>query len=253
MPAASMDERRLRSLLARYRQGRLDDEALLRELRHLPFEELEFAKVDHHRSLRCGFPEVIFCRGKTVPQVAAIAREILRHGSDLLATRATPEMYRRVRRIDRRAKWHEAARCVTVGGREPSGDGYVLVVSAGTADIPVAEEARVTAQMLGARVRTLYDVGVAGLHRLLAHRERVMAARALVVVAGMEGALASVVGGLVRRPVIAVPTSIGYGSHFGGLATLLAMLNSCASCVSVVNIDNGFGAGYTAALIARGE
>jgi NCAIR mutase (PurE)-related protein len=142
---------------------------------------------------------------------------------------------------------------VTVGGREPSGDGYVLVVSAGTADIPVAEEARVTAQMLGAHVRTLYDVGVAGLHRLLAHRETVMGARALVVVAGMEGALASVVGGLVRRPVIAVPTSIGYGSHFGGLATLLAMLNSCASCVSVVNIDNGFGAGYTAALIARRE
>jgi NCAIR mutase (PurE)-related protein len=246
-----MDERRLKSLLDRYRRGALAQDALLRELRDLPFGDLEYAKVDHHRALRCGFPEVIFCRGKTLPQVAGIAREILRRESDLLATRATPAIHKAVRKLDRRAVWHEAARCVTVGGRRPSHEGYALVVSAGTADIPVAEEARVTAEALGARVKTVYDVGVAGLHRLMAHRRTVMDAKVVVVVAGMEGALASVVGGLVRRPVIAVPTSVGYGANFEGLATLLAMLNSCASGVTTVNIDNGFGAGYSAALIAQ--
>jgi len=246
-----MDERRLRELLRRFRRGRCGEEAVLRELRAAPFQELGFAKVDHHRALRCGFPEVVLCRGKTPAQVGRIAREILRRGDDLLCTRADREVYRRVRRVDRRARWHEAARCVTVGGRPPSGRGYVLVVSAGTADQRVAEEARVTAEMLGARVRTLYDAGVAGLHRLLSQGRLIMEARVLVVVAGMEGALPSVVGGLVRRPVIAVPTSVGYGAHFDGLAALLAMLNSCAAGVTVVNIDNGFGAGYAAALIAR--
>jgi NCAIR mutase (PurE)-related protein len=246
-----MDERKLRALLQRYRSGKLAEDALLRELRALPFGELDFAKVDHHRALRCGFPEVIYCRGKTPAQVTRIAREILRHGSPLLATRATPDLHRAIRKIDRRAAWHEAARCVTIGGFAPTGKGYVLIVSAGTADVPVAEEARVTAESLGARVRTLYDVGVAGLHRLLRHRALVMDARVIVCVAGMEGALASVIGGLVRRPVIAVPTSVGYGANFEGLATLLAMLNSCASGVTTVNIDNGFGAGYSAALIAR--
>jgi len=248
-----MNERRLKSLLDRYRRGRLPQDALLRELRELPVGDLDFARVDHHRALRCGFPEVVYCRGKTVKQVASIAREILRRDGDLLATRATPEIHRAVRKLDRRAAWHEVARCVTVGGRPPSHDGYALVVSAGTADIPVAEEAKVTAECLGARVKTLYDVGVAGIHRLLAHQRLVMDAKVVVVVAGMEGALASVIGGLVRRPVIAVPTSVGYGANFEGLATLLAMLNSCASGVTTVNIDNGFGAGYTAALIARGD
>jgi len=246
-----MDERKLRSLLQRFRSGKIEEDALLRELRGLPFGELDFAKVDHHRALRCGFPEVIFCLRKTTPQIARIAKEILGHGSDLLATRATREIHRAIRKVDRRATWHEAARCVTIGGLPPSGKGYVLVVSAGTADIPVAEEARVTAEMLGARVKTLYDVGVAGIHRLLGHRDVVMEARVVVCVAGMEGALASVIGGLVRRPVIAVPTSVGYGANFEGLATLLAMLNSCASGVTTVNIDNGFGAGYSAALMAR--
>ncbi len=246
-----MDEPRLRSLLRRFRSGRLEEDALLRELRELPFQELEFAKVDHHRALRCGFPEVIYCKSKTIPQIVRIAKEILSHGSDLLATRATKEIFRAVRKAERRAVWHERARCITVGGLPPAGEGYVLVVSAGTADIPVAEEARVTAETLGARVETLYDVGVAGLHRLLSHRRRVMEARVLICVAGMEGALASVIGGLVRRPVIAVPTSVGYGANFEGLATLLAMLNSCASGVTVVNIDNGFGAGYAAALMLR--
>lgn len=248
-----MDERRLRDLLRRYRRGRCGEETVLRELRVAPFQELEFAKVDHHRALRCGFPEVIFCRGKTPAQVGRIAREILRRGDDLLCTLADAEIFRRIRALDRRARWHETARCVTVGGRPPSGKGYVLVVSAGTADQRVAEEARVTAEMLGARVRTLYDAGVSGLHRLFSQARVVMEARVLVVVAGMEGALPSVVGGLVRRPVIAVPTSVGYGAHLGGLAPLLAMLNSCAAGVTVVNIDNGFGAGYAAALIARGD
>lgn len=248
-----MDEAKLRTLLKRYRAGKIEEDALLRELRGLPFTELDFAKVDHHRALRCGFPEVIFCRRKTVPQIAKISREILRHGSDLLATRATPEIHRAIRKVDRRAVWHDAARCVTIGGLASKGKGYVLIVSAGTADIPVAEEARVTATMLGANVKTLYDVGVAGIHRLLGHRRLVMDAKVVVCVAGMEGALASVIGGLVRRPVIAVPTSVGYGANFEGLATLLAMLNSCASGVTTVNIDNGFGAGYSAALIARDE
>jgi NCAIR mutase (PurE)-related protein len=248
-----VNEQRLESLLKRFRQGKLGQESLLRELRELPFQELEFAKVDHHRALRCGFPEVIFGRGKTAAQVAGIAREILKRGDELLATRATPEIYRAVRKVSPKARWHEMARCITVGGRAPQGKGFVLVISAGTSDIPVAEEARVTAEMLGARVRTLFDVGVAGLHRLLSHRDLVMEAKVLVVVAGMEGALASVVGGLVRRPVIAVPTSVGYGANFEGLATLLAMLNSCAAGVTTVNIDNGFGAGYTAALILRGD
>lgn len=246
-----MDESKLRSLLQRYRKGEMEEDALLRSLRSLPFGELEFAKIDHHRALRCGFPEVIFCRRKTTPQIVKIAREIIKHGGPLLATRASREIHRAIRKIDRRATWHEAARCVTMGGLKPKGKGYVLVVSAGTADIPVAEEARVTAEMLGARVKTLYDVGVAGIHRLLGHREMVMDARVVVCVAGMEGALASVIGGLVRRPVIAVPTSVGYGANFEGLATLLAMLNSCASGVTTVNIDNGFGAGYSAALMVR--
>jgi NCAIR mutase (PurE)-related protein len=247
-----MDEAKLRTLLQRFRAGKIEEDALLRSLRGLPFEELDFAKVDHHRALRCGFPEVIFCRRKTTAQIVKIAREILRHGSDLLATRATPEIHRAIRKADRRAAWHEEARCVTIGGIEPKGKGYVLIVSAGTADIPVAEEARVTATVLGARVKTLYDVGVAGIHRLLGHRDLVMDAKVVVCVAGMEGALASVIGGLVRRPVIAVPTSVGYGANFEGLATLLAMLNSCASGVTTVNIDNGSG-GYSAALIARDE
>ncbi|RPH42597.1 MAG: nickel pincer cofactor biosynthesis protein LarB [Planctomycetota bacterium] len=246
-----MDERKLRTLLKKFREGKIEEDALLRELRGLPFRELDFAKVDHHRALRCGFPEVIFCRRKTTLQIVRIAGEILRHGNDLLATRATPEIHRAIRKVDRRAVWHEAARCVTIGGLKPEGKGYVLVVSAGTADIPVAEEARVPAEMLVARVKTLYDVGVAGIHRLLGHREVVMDARVVVCVAGMEGALASVIGGLVRRPVIAVPTSVGYGANFEGLATFLALLNSCASGVTTVNIDNGFGAGYSAALMAR--
>ncbi len=247
-----MDPDALRRLLEQVRSGRLATAEAVRRLRHLPFVDLEFSKVDTHRALRCGFPEVVFCPGKTPAQVGRIAREILRHGGDLLATRATPAQARAIRRVAPRATVHRAARTVTARSRKPGPpEGLVLVVAAGTSDLPIAEEARITAEMLGARVETLYDVGVAGIHRLLHHVARLQQARALVVVAGMEGALASVVGGLVDRPVIAVPTSVGYGASFGGVAALLAMLNSCAAGVSVVNIDNGFGGGFAAALINR--
>lgn len=248
-----MNERSIRTLLEAVRAGQLTPDAAVARLRHLPFTDLEYSKVDHHRSLRCGFPEVIFCPGKTPAAVGRIAREVLRHGGDLLATRADRRQVAAIRQVAPRAVHHPAARAVTVRAQPaPAPDGLVLIVAAGTSDMPVAEEARVTAEIMGARVESLYDVGVAGLHRLLQHVERLQQAQALVVVAGMEGALASVVGGLVRRPVIAVPTSVGYGASFGGVAALLAMLNSCAAGVSVVNIDNGFGGGFAAALINRG-
>ena len=227
------------------------DEASAR-LRSMPFEDLGFAQVDHHRALRCGFPEVIFCTGKTEEQVAAIAERIVASGSDLLATRATPAMHEAVTARCPSAVYHEAARAIVVQDAwQDRGIGEILVVSAGTSDIPVAEEAAVTARVLGNRVERVFDVGVAGIHRLFSHREAIMSASVLIVVAGMEGALPSVVGGMVSRPVIAVPTSVGYGASFNGLAALLAMLNSCASGVTVVNIDGGFNAGYAAGLINR--
>ena len=242
----------VKKLLEMVRQGALSVEDALRQLRLLPFAELDFAKVDAHRALRCGFPEVIFCQGKLPLEVQRIAQKILEHSDTLLATRARPEDFQAVREIAPEARHHERARCVTVerGERKPAA-GLVLVISAGTSDIPVAEEARVTAEVMGSKVEVLYDAGVAGIHRLLHRAERIMAANAIVVVAGMEGALASVVGGLSSVPVIAVPTSVGYGASFGGLAPLLTMLNSCAAGVAVVNIDNGFGAGYLAAMINR--
>lgn len=218
----------------------------LERLRTLPFEDLGFAAVDHHRSIRQGFPEVIFCEGKTQAQTLAIARGLLKKGGPLLATRVSPPVARALRRFDRRARYHETARTVVIQPRKPARKGEVLIVTAGTADIPVAEEARVTAEVMGSRVEVLYDVGVAGIHRILGRHDRLRRARVLVVVAGMDGVLPSVVGGLVDRPVVAVPTSRGYGASFGGLAALLTMLNSCAAGVGVVNIDNGFGAGCLA-------
>ncbi|MFO0983459.1 MAG: nickel pincer cofactor biosynthesis protein LarB [Planctomycetota bacterium] len=214
------------------------------------FADLGFARIDHERAERCGFPEVIFCSGKSPEQVLGVARELLAHSDRLLATRASPEVFATLQNEIKDARYHALARTITVerGAARPR-TGQVLVITAGTADIPVAEEARVTAAMMDARVDTLYDAGVAGIHRLLADLDRLRQARALVVCAGMEGALPSVVGGLVARPVIAVPTSVGYGASFGGIAALLGMLNSCAAGVSVVNIDNGFGAGYIAAMI----
>jgi len=244
-----MDERALRSWLRELRAERITDRELIQRLKDLPFRDLGFAKVDNHRALRCGLAEVIYCEGKTPDRIVRIAREILRQGSNLLATRTNSDVFERIRAADPKARWHEDARCVTVERKAaPPLKGSLLIVTGGTSDIPVAEEARVTAETMGARVKTIHDVGVAGIHRLLGHRKALNAADVLIVVAGMEGALASVVGGLVRRPVIAVPTSVGYGASFGGLAALLAMLNSCAAGVTVVNIDNGFGAGRAAAL-----
>jgi NCAIR mutase (PurE)-related protein len=245
-----MDERILKSWLRELRAQKLSTHDLITRLRDLPFRDLGFAKVDNHRALRCGLAEVIFCEGKTTDHVARISREILRHGSNLLATRATAEAFERIRAEEPKAVWHEEARCVTVDRKPPAPlKGLLLIVTGGTSDIPVAEEARVTAEAMGAKTRLIPDLGVAGIHRLLSQRKALDAASVLIVVAGMEGALASVIGGLVRRPVIAVPTSVGYGASFGGLAALLAMLNSCAAGITVVNIDNGFGAGRAASLM----
>lgn len=247
-----MTEHSLRALLQSVRsQEQSVDEAIAR-LRSMPFEDLGFAKIDHHRAIRCGFPEVIYCEGKTIDQVAEIFDCCARSGANLLATRASNEIHDAITKSHPDAQYHETARAVTLRQRDaaPSA-GAIGIVSAGTSDLPVAEEARVTAEIMDQRTNCFYDVGVAGIHRLLAHSEALQAANVLVVVAGMEGALPSVVGGLVDCPVIAVPTSVGYGASFAGLAALLAMLNSCASGVTVVNIDNGFGAGYTASLINR--
>ena len=250
-----MREGDIRGLLGRVKSGGLTVEQALERLRDLPFEDLGFAKIDHHRGLRQGFAEVIFGRGKTPEQVAAIVRGMLRQKiakNNILITRADRGMYQAVRRLSSKAKFHPLSGAIVVPrGGGISGKGTILVVSAGTSDIPVAEEALVSAQALGNRATAIYDVGVAGLHRLLESRKEMTEARVIICVAGMEGALASVVGGLVSVPVIAVPTSVGYGASFGGLAALLAMLNSCASNVSVVNIDNGFGAACVASCINR--
>ena len=245
-----MEVQWLRELLENVQEGEMDIEDALTQLRGFPYEDLGFARLDSHRSLRKGFPEVIFCPGKTPEQVVQIVERIRAREGRVLAARANPEVAEAVQRAFPDAVYHTAARMVALGEAAPqSGRGTILVVSAGTADIPVAEEAGVTAEMMGSAVERLYDVGVAGIHRLFNNRERLFAANVLVVVAGMEGALASVVAGLVDRPVVAVPTSIGYGASFGGVSALLTMLNSCAPGVSVVNIDNGFGAGYLSHLI----
>jgi NCAIR mutase (PurE)-related protein len=244
----------IEALLARVRRGEVDPSAasarILAAMRAAPFEDLGFARVDTHRELRQGFPEVILGIGKTPAQIAAIATRIVERGQALLVTRAEPAAYDAVRETVPAAVYHARARAITLAqGDVPQGRGTVLIVCAGTSDLPVAEEAAVTATLMGNTVDTLYDVGVAGLHRLLAEQPRLQAARVIVVVAGMEGALPSVVAGLVKVPVIAVPTSIGYGASFGGVAALLGMLNSCANGVSVVNIDNGFGGGCMASII----
>jgi hypothetical protein len=247
-----MNKEALRRLLERVKGGKLDVDAALERMRHMPFEDLGFAKVDHHRALRHGMPEVIFAQGKTPQQVVSIAARLLKTSKNMLITRAGAETASAVKRKFPRAEYLPLSGTIRVwGDRTIRGKGKIAVVCAGTSDIPVAEEARVTAEVMGNEVEAIHDIGVAGIHRLMNNRERLMAARVVVVVAGMEGALPSVVGGLVSCPVIAVPTSVGYGASFHGLAALLAMLNSCASNVSVVNIDNGFGAGYVASLINR--
>jgi NCAIR mutase (PurE)-related protein len=243
----------IQTLLEEVKTGRTDPaDALARiaaALRDQPFEDLGFAKVDHHRGVRQGFPEVILGLGKTPEQVAAIADEIVRRGSPLLVTRADESAFAAVKAVVPAADYHASARCITMKGPVAPGVGTIALCCAGTSDVPVAEEAAVTAELLGNTVDRLYDIGVAGIHRLLSQRDRLHAARVVVVVAGMEGALPSVVAGMVGVPVIAVPTSIGYGASFGGIAALLGMLNSCANGVSVVNIDNGYGAGCIASMI----
>ncbi len=253
MMFAAMHSASLRKLLAQVRAHKLTPDEAVARLRHLPFEDLGFAKIDHHRVLRQGMPEVIFGQGKTPKQIASIFHRLARHGGNVLATRATEEQFAAVAAQTPQADYRPIARAIVLQrDRKRYGKGVIAVVSAGTGDIPVAEEAVVTAELMGNSVQHLYDVGVAGIHRLLAHRGALARARVIIVCAGMEGALPSVVGGLVGVPVIAVPTSVGYGAAFDGLAALLGMMNSCASNVSVVNIDNGFGAGYVASLINRG-
>jgi len=239
----------LKDLLNDFKDGRLSEADVLEKLRTLPFEDLGFAKVDHHRSLRRGFPEVVYGAGKTVDQIVSIAESMVDKKTNLLVTRCDIAAGEALMRRFPEGAWHGEARCFTHEARRQPRNGYVLVITAGTTDIPVAEEASVTADLLGCNVDRIYDVGVAGIHRLMAYQSMIEAADAVVVVAGMEGALASVVGAMSRAPVVAVPTSVGYGASFGGLAALLSMMTSCAAGVTVVNIDNGFGAGCAAAII----
>lgn len=247
-----MNAESIRKLFEQVRRGEIAPDEAVERLRHLPFEDLGFAKLDHHRALRAGMPEVIFGERKTPAQVAQIFARLAEHGSNVLATRASAEQFVAVKKKVRSAKYNEGARAIYLHrDRKTYGKGMIAIVSAGTSDIPVAEEALLTATLMGNKVAQFYDVGVAGIHRLLANRAALTKARVVIVCAGMEGALPSVVGGLVGVPVIAVPTSVGYGASFNGLAALLGMMNSCASNVSVVNIDNGFGAGYVASLINR--
>jgi pyridinium-3,5-biscarboxylic acid mononucleotide synthase len=247
-----MNAESIRKIMEQVRAGKLLPDEGVERLRHLPFEDLGFAKIDHHRALRVGIPEVILGQGKTPAQVAGIFKRLAKHGNNVLATRSHREQFVAVKKAVRDAKFEENARAIVLRrDRKIYGKGLIMVVSAGTSDIPVADEAVVTAEVMGNEVESIYDVGVAGIHRLLAHRKAMGRARVIIVCAGMEGALPSVVGGLVGVPVIAVPTSVGYGASFQGMAALLGMMNSCASNVSVVNIDNGFGAGYIASLINR--
>ena len=242
----------IKSMLDQVRRGKLGVNEALERLRDLPYEDLGYAKIDHHRTLRQGFPEVIFGRGKSPEQVEGVVRRMLSRRHNILITRGSQDLFERIRKLAPKAEFHPLSGAIAIRvERTVRGKGKILIVSAGTSDIPVAEEAQITAQVMGNRVQTLYDVGVAGIHRLIGESRLLRGARVIVCVAGMEGALPSVVAGLVAVPVIAVPTSIGYGARFSGLAALLGMLNSCASNVAAVNIDNGFGAGYLASVINR--
>ncbi len=243
-------KREIKKILQQFQAGQIDIDTVLERLKHFPYDDLNFVKIDSHRSLRKGFPEVIYCQGKSLEQIARIAERMKENKEEFIATRATPEVYQVIKKYIPEVTYFEEARLVAVDRKKIiNPDKFILIISAGTSDIPVAEEAAVIAELMGNRVERLYDVGVAGIHRILDNKKKLLSANVLVVVAGMEGALPSVVGGLVDKPIIAVPTSVGYGSNFGGLSALLAMLNSCAPGLAVVNIDNGFGAGYMAGLI----
>ena len=246
-----MNKERLRELLGQVKDEELSIDEALDEIKDLPYRDLEYAKIDNHREVRNGYPEVIYCEGKSVEHIQGIVASMLDQGNvNILGTRAGAGVYEAIREVTNDVEYHEQAKIVVVNKLEiQKTDKKILVVTGGTSDIPVAEEAAITAEVFGNTVERLYDVGVAGLHRLLSKRDKLFEANVIIAVAGMEGALASVVGGLVDKPVIAVPTSIGYGANFGGLSALLSMLNSCAAGVSVVNIDNGFGAGYMASMI----
>ena len=247
-----MNKERLAILLNQLKNGEIEVSEAIDKLNILPFQDLGFAKIDHHRSLRTGYSEVIFCQGKTDEQVEEIYMSLSIQNQDILLTRAEKSLFEKLNSLDSRLRYNSLARTVVLETSEKEKTGNVLIISAGTADLPVAEEAAETAQISGANVERIYDAGVAGIHRLLAHYKSIQEARCIVTVAGMEGALPSVVGGLASCPVIAVPTSVGYGAHFNGIAPLLTMLNSCSSNITVVNIDNGFGAGFNAALINAG-
>jgi len=243
----------IRQILEAVHQGKQDVDSALDQLKDLPFTDIGFAKIDNHRQLRTGYPEVIFCTGKTIEQSAEIIRMMYQRNSNILATRVQETLWQLIQEQYPEAEYNKAARTIAIRRNEvPISSTYISVVTAGTADIPVAEEAAVTAELFGNKVERIFDVGVAGIHRLYSRIELIRGGRVIVAVAGMEGALPSVIGGLVNKPVIAVPTSIGYGANFNGLSALLTMLNSCAAGISVVNIDNGFGAGYLASLINQG-
>ncbi len=247
-----MDQAYLTKLMEQVASGKTTPEAAVERLKDLPFEDLGFANIDHHRNLRTGYPEAVFCQGKKPEQIAAIMKGLAEKNKNVIGTRAVKEDYEAVKQVLPKAEFHEDARMIVVMEETaPRREGTIAIVTAGTADIPVAEEAAVTARALGNKVDRIYDVGVAGIHRLFAKLDRIQSASVVIVVAGMEGALASVVGGLVERPVIAVPASIGYGANLGGISALLSMLNSCANGVGIVNIDNGFGAAYLASNINR--
>lgn len=247
-----MDTIDIKQLLLNVKENKVDIEDAIRELEELPFKDLGFAKIDNHREIRVGYPEVIYCEGKTVEQVKEIVEFMASKNNNILGTRASEDMYTAVKEICKEAEYNKLGRTITVNKKKQSfTDSYIVIVSAGTSDLPVVEEAYETAKILGNRVEKITDVGVAGIHRLFSKLDIIRGAKVVIVIAGMEGALASVIGGLVNKPVIAVPTSVGYGANFGGMSALLSMLNSCASGVSVVNIDNGFGAAYNASIINK--
>lgn len=247
-----MDKEEIKKLLEDVKDDKINIEAALEQLEDLPFKDLGFAKIDNHREIRVGYPEVIYCAGKTIEQVKEIVKFMLTKNNNILGTRATEEMYNAVKEICGEAEYNKLGRTITIDKKkQPLTESYIAIVAAGTSDLPVVEEAYETAKIFGNKVIKITDVGVAGIHRLFSRLDVIKEAKVVIVIAGMEGALASVIGGLVDKPVIAVPTSVGYGANFGGIAALLSMLNSCASGISVVNIDNGFGAAYNASIINK--
>ncbi len=247
-----MDYKEIRDILEKVKNQEIHPDIAVELLKDFSFQELEYAKIDHHRELRTGYPEIIFCQGKTIRQIKGIIEAMVKSGGDVIATRASSEVFQAVNTLDGSIQYHETARIISLRKKKPDiPDTSVCVITAGTADIPVAEEAAVTAELLGNKVERIFDVGVAGIHRLVKKLDLIKKSRVVIVVAGMEGALASIIGGLIDKPIVAVPTSVGYGANFNGLSALLAMLSSCAGGVAVMNIDNGFGAGYYASMINK--